>query len=149
MDSASCKAGENGIHFCSLNFTFELSIFFSLNLVKSNFDLSSEERAAVSDSLFLLFAILFVSLISLYQDTRSKNALEKLRNYTQPKCKVIRDGKISEVNIEELVLGDSLMVEEGTSICADGLISYSNDFSVNESILKYKSLPRIPLVNAS
>lgn len=92
-----------------------------------------------ADAVFLLFAILFVSLISLYQDTRSKNALEKLRNYTQPKCKVIRDGKISEVNIEELVLGDSLMVEEGTSICADGLICYSNDFSVNEAILTGES----------
>jgi len=92
-----------------------------------------------ADAIFLLFAILFVSLISLYQDTRSKNALEKLRNYTQPKCKVIRNSQISEVNIEELVLGDSLLVEEGTSICADGMISYSNDFSVNEAILTGES----------
>ncbi len=92
-----------------------------------------------ADAVFLLFAILFVSLISLYQDTRSKNALEKLRNYTQPKCKVIRNGKISEVNSEELVLGDSLMVEEGTSVCADAIISYSNDFTVNEAILTGES----------
>lgn len=92
-----------------------------------------------ADAIFLLFAILFVSLISLYQDTRSKNALEKLRNYTQPKCKVIRNGEIAEVDIEELVIGDSLMVEEGTSICADGLITYSNDFSVNEAILTGES----------
>ena len=92
-----------------------------------------------ADAVFLLFAILFVSLISLYQDTRSKNALEKLRNYTQPKCKVIRNGEISEVSIEELVLGDSLMIEEGTSICADGMISFSNDFSVNEAILTGES----------
>jgi Ca2+-transporting ATPase len=92
-----------------------------------------------ADAIFLLFAILFVSLISLYQDTRSKNALEKLRNYTQPKCKVIRNSQISEVNIEELVLGDSLLVEEGTSICADGMITYSNDFSVNEAILTGES----------
>jgi Ca2+-transporting ATPase len=92
-----------------------------------------------ADALFLLFAILFVSVISLYQDTRSKNALEKLRNYTQPKCKVIRNGAIGEVDIEHLVVGDSLMVEEGTSICADGLITYSNDFTVNEAILTGES----------
>jgi Ca2+-transporting ATPase len=92
-----------------------------------------------ADAIFLLFAILFVSIISLYQDTKSKNALEKLRNYTQPKCKVIRNGEITEVDIEELVLGDSLLVEEGTSICADGVITYSNDFSVNEAILTGES----------
>lgn len=92
-----------------------------------------------ADAIFLLFAILFVTLISLYQDTRSKNALEKLRNYTQPKCKVIRNGDLIEVDIEELVIGDSLFIEEGALISADGLITYSNDFSINEAILTGES----------
>lgn len=92
-----------------------------------------------ADAIFLLFAILFVSLISLYQDTRSKNALEKLRNYTQPKCKVIRNGEIVDVDTEEIVLGDSLMVEEGTLIAADATVTYSNDCSVNEAILTGES----------
>ena len=39
------------------------------------------------------------------------------------------------------MVGDSLMVEEGTSITADGIIVHSNDFSANESILTGESLP--------
>lgn len=35
---------------------------------------------------------------------------------------------------------DSLLVEEGTAIPADGIIIHSNDFSVNESILTGESL---------
>ncbi len=92
------------------------------------------------DAIFLSSAILLVSIISLYQDSRSRNALEKLKDLTQPKCKVIRDGKITEIKSEELVMGDSLMVEEGSSINADGIIVHSNDFSVDESILTGESL---------
>ena len=93
----------------------------------------------IGDGIFLASAIVLVATISFYQDSRSRNALEKLKNFTQPTCKVIRDGEIVEISSEELVLGDSLMVEEGTSISADGIIIRSNDFSVNESILTGES----------
>ena len=92
------------------------------------------------DGIFLAFAIIFQTSISLYQYSRSKNALEKLKDLSQPNCKVIRNGNIVEIKSEDLVLGDSLMVEEGTSITADGTIAHSNDFSVNESILTGESL---------
>lgn len=92
------------------------------------------------DGIFMASAIVLVSAISLYQDSRSRNALEKLKNFTQPNCKVIRNGEVEEIKSEELVWGDSLMVEEGTSIAADGMIVHSNDFAVNESILTGESL---------
>jgi len=92
------------------------------------------------DGIFLSFAIVFQTSISLYQYSRSKNALEKLKDLSQPNCKVIRNGKVTEIKSEELVVGDSLMVEEGTLITADGSIIHSNDFSVNESILTGESL---------
>ncbi len=93
----------------------------------------------VGDAIFLSCAILFEVGISLYQDTRSKNALEKLKDFTKPTCKVIRNGAILEIKTEELVMGDSLVIEEGVSVAADGTIVQSNDFSVNESILTGES----------
>jgi Ca2+-transporting ATPase len=94
----------------------------------------------VGDGLFLACAIVFVAGISLYQDSRSRNALNKLKELSQPHSKVIRDGQIKEIASDEIVLGDSLMVEEGNAITADGTIVHSNDFSVNESILTGESL---------
>ncbi len=91
------------------------------------------------DGIFMLSAIIMISVISLYQNSRSRNALEKLKAFTQAQCKVIRNGEISEIKSEELVVGDSLMVEEGTSIAADAVIVHSNDFSVNESTLTGES----------
>ncbi|WP_026705726.1 cation-translocating P-type ATPase [Flavobacterium soli] len=95
----------------------------------------------LGDGLFLLAAIIIVSIISLFQESRSRNALQKLKNFTQPDCKVIRNGRTEEIKTEDLVIGDSLIVEEGTSITADGRIVHSNDFSVDESILTGESLP--------
>ncbi|NEM99049.1 cation-translocating P-type ATPase [Pontibacter burrus] len=92
------------------------------------------------NSIFLAVAILMVAAISLYQDSRSRSALEKLRTFTQPTCKVIRNGRIEEIKSEEVVVGDSLMVEEGGLIAADGHIQQANDFSVDESILTGESL---------
>lgn len=91
------------------------------------------------DGIFLAVAILLVSAISIYQDSRSRNALEKLKVISQSHCNVIRNGTVAEIAIEDIVIGDSLMVEEGTTIPADGTIVHSNDFSVDESILTGES----------
>ena len=93
------------------------------------------------DGIFLATAIILVSAISLFQDARSRNALEKLKDFTTPTCTVIRNGLREKIKREEVVLGDFLMVEEGSSIVADGTIVQSNDFSVNESTLTGESLP--------
>ena len=91
------------------------------------------------DGIFLAAAILLVAAISLYQDAKTHNALEKLKELSQPHCKVIRNGEVVEINSQEVVVGDFLMVEEGSTIVADGIIVHSNDFSVNESILTGES----------
>lgn len=95
----------------------------------------------IGDAFFLCGAILLVAFISIYQDSRSRNALEQLKDISQARCKVIRNNRETEIKSEDLVVGDSLIVEEGTMVEADGVIIQSNDFSVNESILTGESLP--------
>ena len=92
------------------------------------------------DGIFMTSAIILVSTISLYQESKSRNAIELLKKLSQPKSKVIRNGEIIEIPSEEIVLGDFIQIEEGTFIPADGMILQSNDFSVNESILTGESL---------
>ncbi|MEO5599590.1 MAG: cation-translocating P-type ATPase [Cyclobacteriaceae bacterium] len=94
----------------------------------------------IGDGFFMASAIVLVAGISLYQQSRSRNALATLKTLTQPTCKVIRDGKVIEIKREEIVMGDCMMLEEGAAVPADGIILHSNDFSVNESILTGESL---------
>ena len=92
------------------------------------------------DGIFLASAIILVGSISLYQDSRSRKALDTLEKLTHPKSNVIRNGAVVEIDSQDIVVGDYLMVEEGTTISADGVVVHSNDFSVNESILTGESL---------
>ncbi len=95
----------------------------------------------IGNGIFMISAIFLVIGISLYQESRSRNALSALKSLTQPMSKVIRDGATLEIKREEIVVGDFMVVEEGSSIPADGIIVHSNDFSVNESILTGESMP--------
>ena len=92
------------------------------------------------DGIFMTIAILLVATISLFQEARSRNAIDALKKLSQPKSKVIRNGEIIEIPSEEIVVGDCIQVQEGTFIPADSVIIQSNDFSVNEAILTGESL---------
>lgn len=92
------------------------------------------------DAAFLAASIIFIAAISLYQENRSRSALKKLNELSQPLCTVVRDGVEQQIKTEDLVMGDILIVTEGQTVAADGEILRSNDFSVNESILTGESL---------
>ena len=92
------------------------------------------------EALFMFLAIVAVSAISLYQDTRSKKALEALEKLNEPLSKVIRNARVIEIPTHEIAVGDLCITEEGKMINADGKIVHSNDFSVNEASLTGESL---------
>ncbi len=88
-----------------------------------------------NEGIIMLVAIGIVSGISLYQENRSRNAVETLNKLTSPAVKVIRDGTQINVMPVELVVDDIIIVDDGEIIPADCVILKANDFSVNESIL--------------
>ncbi len=90
---------------------------------------------AYSEGFFMLGAIILVSGISFYQDSRSKRALEALKAYSEPSANVIRNNEVIEILSEDIVMGDFVVVSEGELMPADGIVKQINDFSVNESIL--------------
>jgi len=137
------KNGANSLeHQDKNNFLFSLiemikePMFLLLLLATSIYFITGE----YSNGIFMVIAVVLVSTISLYQESKSRNAIEELKKLSQPKSKVIRNGEVIEIPSEEIVLGDFIQTEEGSFIPADGKIMQSNDFSVNESILTGESL---------
>ena len=51
------------------------------------------------------------------------------------KTKVIRDGKVKEINSEDIVLGDIVDLESGSKIPADLRLIETKNLSIDESIL--------------
>ncbi|HQZ93679.1 MAG TPA: HAD-IC family P-type ATPase, partial [Flavobacteriales bacterium] len=88
-----------------------------------------------TEAYFMAGAIVLVSTISIYQDSRSRRALDALRAFSEAQATVIRNNAVLKVPVEDVVVGDLVVAEEGSLLAADGVIVQSNDFSVNESIL--------------
>lgn len=91
------------------------------------------------EALFMIGAIVAVSGISFYQDSRSLKALEELEKLNEPLSTVIRNSVAVRIPTHEIAVGDLCVVEEGKMINADGIIVHSNDFSVNEASLTGES----------
>lgn len=92
-----------------------------------------------SEGAFMLAAIVLVSTISFYQDSRSRKALAALKTLTQAKAKVIRNNKVLEMATDEIVVDDLVVTEEGALLPADGEVIHAHDFAVNESVLTGES----------
>ncbi|MFC6222782.1 cation-translocating P-type ATPase [Hymenobacter artigasi] len=89
----------------------------------------------VAEAITLGVALLVVAGISVYQEIRSDKALGALRQLTQPRAQVRRNGVVATVPVEDLVVGDAVLVAEGARLPADGTVTELNDFSVDEAIL--------------
>jgi Ca2+-transporting ATPase len=95
----------------------------------------------LTEAVALVVALLAVSGISVYQSLRSDHALAALRELTQPQARAWRNGALASVPIEELVVGDAVLLEEGSRVPADGTVDAANDFAVDEAILTGEAVP--------
>lgn len=94
-----------------------------------------------NEGVIMLLALFFIAAISLYQENRSRNAVNALKKLASPTAKVIRDGETLTIPAEEIVMADIIIVEDGNLVPADAQILKANDFTVNESLLTGESLP--------
>ena len=91
------------------------------------------------EGIIMLISIFIVAGISLFQEYRSKNAVQALKKLSAPHAKIIRNGNVVQIATEEIVVDDILLIEEGEIVAADGVILAANDFSLNESVLTGES----------
>ena len=87
------------------------------------------------ETIGILIAIFLASFISTISEYGSERAFEKLQeDASKIKVKVKRDGVTQEVTIDEVVVGDVVLLSTGDSIPADGKI-ISGSILINESSL--------------
>lgn len=89
-------------------------------------------------NLTFLPVVIINTLIGIVQEVRSKNVLEKMSMLNAPHARVVRDGKVKQVDSEELVLDDVVIFAAGNQICADAVVA-AGEVQVNESLLTGES----------
>jgi len=88
--------------------------------------------------LTFLPVIIANTLIGIIQEVRAKKVLDNLTMLNAPHAKVVRDGRKSVVEAEELVLDDIVIFQAGNQICADAEVC-AGTVQVNESLLTGES----------
>ncbi|KAF9419749.1 P-type ATPase, partial [Entomortierella beljakovae] len=88
----------------------------------------------------LLFVVVLNAIIGFTQEYKAGKALDALTKLSVPKAQVLRDGKTSVVNSEELVPGDIVILEEGESVPADLRMAEVSQLEIIESILTGESV---------
>jgi HAD ATPase, P-type, family IC len=91
-----------------------------------------------SEMLFIV-VILSNTVIGIFQEIRSKLAVEKLSLVSEPTAEVVRDGQTVTVKTDEVVLDDIVVLASGAQVCSDCVI-VSGEAEVNESMLTGESV---------
>lgn len=87
----------------------------------------------------LFIGVVFINtIIGIVQEIRSKKSVDKLTILAESKLNVLRDGKVIQLNKDELVLDDILVLSRGNQIPADCIV-VEGSCSANESLLTGES----------
>ena len=95
----------------------------------------------VTDSLIIFLAVLINTVLGFIQESRASNALYALKHYVTSKATVVRNGKRETIGTSEIVPGDTVILDQGVKIPADGKLTFANRLYIDEAVLTGESLP--------
>lgn len=91
------------------------------------------------EPLGILVAIMLATLVSTISEYNNESAFQKLQEEaSRIMCKVYRNGDITEVAINDIVVGDAILLQAGDKIPADGIV-IDGDLKVDQSVLNGES----------
>jgi Ca2+-transporting ATPase len=93
------------------------------------------------EALMLLGFVVVVIGITYYQEKRTENALDALRDLSSPRALVRRDGEWVRIAGRDVARGDVMMLSEGDRVPADAVLLSCTNLHVDESLLTGESVP--------
>ena len=85
------------------------------------------------------FAAVSNALIGVVQEYRAKKSLDRLAVLNSPQARVLRDGVVQEIAVEDVVRDDVLVLRAGDQVPADAVILDADGLEVDESLLTGES----------
>ena len=94
-----------------------------------------------ADVIIILSVVLLNAVLGVVQEGKAEAAIEALQKMSGAKCHVLRDGEVSSVDSESVVVGDILVLEAGDAVPADGRILEAASLQIEEAALTGESVP--------
>lgn len=103
------------------------------------------------ESVGIALAVILATGVSTFSEYRNESAFQALQaEASLIKCKVYRNGEVNEIPINDIVIGDCVLLQTGDKIPADGVI-IDGSIQVDQSILngEAKEESKIPAPDES
>ena len=99
------------------------------------------EGESFTDVIIILAVVIINAVLGVYQESKAEKAIEALQEMSAATSKVLRDGKITIVHSEDLVVGDVVLLEAGDAVPADGRLIENASLKIEEAALTGESVP--------
>ena len=110
------------------------------------------ENESFTDVIIILAVVIINAVLGVYQESKAEKAIEALQKMSAATSKVLRDGRVTVIRSEDLVVGDVILLEAGDAVPADARLLESASLKVEEAALTGESVPVtkfIDLINLS
>ena len=87
------------------------------------------------DSIIIIVIVVLNAIMGVVQESKAEKSLEALKKMSEPTCKVLREGKIEQIDCTNLVPGDIVLLETGCYVPADIRLIETNNLKIEESSL--------------
>lgn len=93
----------------------------------------------IIEGVAVVVVILLNALFGFVTEYRAEKSVEALQKMITPTAKVLRGGKLSQIESIKLVPGDIIILEEGDRITADGRLFEADNLAADEAMLTGES----------
>ena len=93
------------------------------------------------DAVAIFIAVMIAVCFSFFQEYKAERALEALKRMVVLRSVVLRDGKEASISSSELVVGDIVIIDEGSRVPADCRLVEEINLGAEQSALTGESVP--------
>jgi Ca2+-transporting ATPase len=94
----------------------------------------------LKDAAMISAVVIFNTILGFFQEFRAEKTLEALKSMVAPNAQVRRQGVVIKVPAAEVVPGDTILLEAGDRVPADGRIVVAHALEIDESSLTGESV---------
>jgi P-type Ca2+ transporter type 2C len=95
----------------------------------------------LADAAVIMAVVGINAIIGYFTETEAEKTINSLKTLIRPYAQVMREGSLSEIPAEQVLVGDILVLKPGTYVTADARLVEAGHLTADESVLTGESMP--------
>ena len=95
----------------------------------------------IADAMVIMGVVTINAVLGYATESQSERIIHSLKHLINPSAKVIREGKLMDIDARDIAIGDILILKPGSYVPADARLIEAQRLSIDESALTGESVP--------